>query len=189
MIIKKCSKCKSEKQSSFFCTNKKSKDGLQGWCRECINAARRKPPKNEETLIREKEERRHLKLEKKRQHYQKNKEKYRKTSTEHYKNNSEKYKQRAREWVINNRERHNSNCMQRYTSKMHAFPSWLSKDDKWLIQQFYDIAKIRTETTGVKYHVDHIVPLRGKIVCGLHVPWNLQVITASQNCSKRNFFV
>jgi hypothetical protein len=51
----------------------------------------------------------------------------------------------------------------------------------------YALAKKMQETTGVAYHVDHILPLVSPIVCGFHSPENLRVITAKENWSKRNF--
>ncbi len=62
----------------------------------------------------------------------------------------------------------------------------LSEIYKMLLQAKYDMAQIFTKLSDEKYEVDHMVPLKGKTVCGLHVPWNLQVITKSENSSKSN---
>ncbi len=66
-------------------------------------------------------------------------------------------------------------------------PKWNTPDDRWLMAQFYDVARLRTKATGVVWEVDHILPLRGKEVSGLHVPSNLQVILKAENRAKRNF--
>ena len=62
----------------------------------------------------------------------------------------------------------------------------LSSEYLQQIQDFYWLAKDLFAVTGEAYHVDHIVPLQGKNVCGLHVPWNLQVLPADINLSKGN---
>jgi hypothetical protein len=67
-----------------------------------------------------------------------------------------------------------------------ATPPWLSRQQKTDIRQLYQIAITMTKTTGEQYVVDHIVPLRGESVCGLHVPWNLRVITQEENLAKSN---
>ena len=63
---------------------------------------------------------------------------------------------------------------------------WLSRKQKSEIRQLYQIAITMTQTTGEQYDVDHIYPLRSEVVCGLHVPWNLRVITQQQNLQKSN---
>lgn len=78
--------------------------------------------------------------------------------------------------------------IKRNLNKLLATPSWLSVAQKYEIADFYVQAALLEEKTGVKYHVDHIVPLQGKNVCGLHVPWNLQILTADSNLSKGNRF-
>jgi hypothetical protein len=66
-----------------------------------------------------------------------------------------------------------------------AIPPWLTDEQRDAMQWFYDEARRLTKETGVSHVVDHIEPLRGAHSCGLHVPWNLQVLTDAQNKRKR----
>ncbi len=66
-----------------------------------------------------------------------------------------------------------------------ATPAW---SDRQKIRAVYQAARDLTAKTGVKYHVDHIVPLKGELVCGLHNEFNLQILQAFENLSKRNTF-
>jgi hypothetical protein len=74
----------------------------------------------------------------------------------------------------------------RRSLKLNATPPWLTAIHEAQMQEMYDIARARTVQTGIEHHVDHIHPLKGNGFNGLHVPWNLQVITAFENLSKRN---
>jgi hypothetical protein len=76
--------------------------------------------------------------------------------------------------------------MQRLASKLSATPKWLSKQELTWIQDYYFAARAHKESFGIVLSVDHIVPLRGKTVCGLHVPWNLCLRTKSDNSKKNN---
>lgn len=81
-----------------------------------------------------------------------------------------------------------ANTAKRRLAKMHRTPSWLTVDDYWMIEQAYELAAIRTKQFGFSWHVDHIVPLQGKLVSGLHTPYNLQVIPGAENVRKLNNF-
>ena len=67
-----------------------------------------------------------------------------------------------------------------------ATPPWLTRKQKSEIRQLYQIAITMSKTTGERYVVDHIIPLQGEDVCGLHVPWNLRVTTQEENLKKSN---
>lgn len=71
-------------------------------------------------------------------------------------------------------------------AKDNRFPDWA---DKNVISEFYELAKQLSKETGISHHVDHIIPLRGKLVSGLHVPENLQVIPYNENISKSNKYI
>lgn len=67
-----------------------------------------------------------------------------------------------------------------------ATPTWLTREQKSEMRALYQTAITLTQTTGEAYVVDHIYPLRSEVVCGLHVPWNLRVMTRHENLRKAN---
>jgi len=71
-------------------------------------------------------------------------------------------------------------------NRQKRVPKWIDTEDKWLMKEVYSLAEIRTKMFGFAWHVDHIIPLCGKIVSGLHVPINLRVIPAAENMAKYN---
>lgn len=70
-----------------------------------------------------------------------------------------------------------------------ATPKWLTAEQRMEIRLKYRLAIEMSRATGTRYAVDHIVPLQGATVCGLHVPWNLQVIPQEENLKKFNKLV
>lgn len=99
--------------------------------------------------------------------------------------NKDKVARWKRRWEIKNPAYLCAKTAKYMARKKQACPLWLTSADFFAIEQFYIIAK-EFSKTGVPHHVDHTVPLQGKNVCGLHVPWNLQVIPAVDNIRKSN---
>ena len=79
------------------------------------------------------------------------------------------------------------NGAKRRATKLKATPKWLKDYHEDDIKKIYEYRTELNKIAGyVMFHVDHIVPLQGNNVCGLHVPWNLRVITAEENLQKGN---
>jgi hypothetical protein len=89
-------------------------------------------------------------------------------------------------WKTNNSDQVLADNKVRRRKHRQATPPWITRKQKSEIRQLYQIAITMSKTTGERYVVDHIVPLRSDFVCGLHVPWNLRVITQEENLKKSN---
>jgi len=127
--------------------------------------------------------------------------------------NSEQHKQAIKNWVLSNKEHYaakgkewrtknalrvsannaawaKANPMKRISQKVKRRAAHANANVSWrndfFIGEIYELAKLRTKVMGFPWHVDHIVPLTSKLVCGLHVENNLQVIPATQNIVKHN---
>lgn len=97
---------------------------------------------------------------------------------------------KVKRYHATNRKRHagriNANNKFRACRKLQATPPWLTAAQLKQIEAYYCEAKRLEQADGIKRHVDHIYPLQGKTVCGLHVPWNLQILLAKENLKKHN---
>lgn len=161
-MFKSCTTCKAEKPLIAFHNDKKAKDGLSYICKVCANQKTRL-----HSSQRDREERLKIKRiwqDKNRQH------------VNEYNNT----------WVKQNPEKHAARQAERKARKNQASPPWLTEEQRQASSDMYKLAKKFKDTFGLQYHVDHIIPLKGKTVCGLHVPWNLQILEASLNLKKSN---
>lgn len=127
-------------------------------------------------------------LEQKKEYYKKNREEIRAKQSEYVSKNREKLLLANRQWRKNNPEKARANDVKNRYNRYQAIPPWLTDEQQREINAIYRKCKMITRETGIKHHVDHIIPINGRNVCGLHIPDNLQILTASENCSKKNSF-
>jgi hypothetical protein len=116
----------------------------------------------------------------------KNRDHVRSSNLNWQKQNREKCRASSLAWAKRNKQKISHNTVAYNARKAKAQPSWLSAIQLAQVAEMYDVALAKTVQTGIVHHVDHIYPLKGLEGCGLHVPWNLQVIPASENISKGN---
>ncbi len=168
-MLKLCTKCGISKEVSDFYSNPKR----QSWCISCCREnVRNWQNRNRQKIQDYNKERYELDLN--------HRESERSRSKDNYRSNrdtpSYKSKKASREAY-------------RRSYKLQATPVWLTRDHLEEIKYFYWLCSDLKITTGQNYEVDHIVPLKGKNVCGLHVPWNLQILPDQLNRIKHNSYI
>ena len=161
--MKTCTKCLINKNCEFFHKDASRKDGYRNICKECVSA--------------------YMKV-----NHEKNKVHITAKAIKWVAENREKHNAKCNKWAKQNPAKVNARTARRYACKTQATPKWLDVDDHWMIEQAYELAALRTKMFGFPWEVDHVVPLRGKKVMGLHVPWNLQVVAQTENRHKSNTF-
>ena len=174
--VKTCSICNVTKATSEFYSRPESEDGFRNNCKKChTSAAKQRYRKNKDAKIKYAREYRKLAPERVRQ-----------SKAAYYKKNKQKINKKNAEYMQNNRHIKAEITARRKARKLNATPHWLTKEDLEIIKWIYQARDCYSKAKGVLYHVDHIVPLQGKDVCGLHVWWNMQLLPAEQNLSKGN---
>lgn len=105
---------------------------------------------------------------------------------QYHSKNKDACNEASRQWRKLNPDKHNflTTAYKRHVKR--ATPSWLTETQKGQTEHMYFMSREAYLMTGEQYHVDHIIPLRGETVCGLHVPWNLQVLPSDLNLKKSN---
>lgn len=168
--MKKCSKCKENKDLSEFYSNKSRKNGKSPQCKKCCKEYERK---NKDKIRARKQK-----------YHENNKEKINSKTRQWNKKNKKWCREYRRQYRADNPHNNSNRCARRRANKIRATLPGFEKD----IEEVYRLCKDLQWLSEELLVVDHIIPLSNKKVCGLHVPWNLQIITETKNLQKKNKF-
>lgn len=160
---KYCPKCKDIKKFYKFSKNPYTKSGCASICIKCSDVFRKEKGYSNS--------------------YSGYTNRHKEYARKNYLKNKEKVDKKNKEWYDQNPHKRCHYVNKRRAAKFNATPKW-SEDSK--IEVLYEKAKWLGSLTGLKYHVDHIVPLQGENVCGLHVWNNLQILERKINIRKSN---
>lgn len=180
--MKTCVKCLKDKCESDFYFRKDTKN-YRNSCKSCEKIRTKNYYINNLKICKES----------RKKYYEGNKELFKEKSKKYYHNrkNCLDFKRKKSEsfqkWRLNNPEKHAEKERRRRAYLILQTPKWLSKKDIQNIKSIYKMCKNKSNINEkVYYHVDHIIPLKSEVVCGLHVPWNLRIIEATKNLKKYN---
>lgn len=163
MTTKICKECKKDLPLEEYYASKRQRLGVRSKCKSCMNTYR----KERYNSVTKQEER---------------------DASDAWRNrNREKARAYCTKWREKNKPRKAEQERIRKAKESLAKPAWLSKEQKDKILWYYAVAQ-EIRKSGIPCEVDHIIPLQGKNVCGLHVPWNLQILTKEENAKKHNSF-
>lgn len=173
IAAKVCKRCELEKPVAEFRPDIRYKDGFGSWCSECHRK------RNSEWA---KENRARLSA-KSAAWRRENKELAQAINRRFKQANKERLAAEHAEWAQKNKDKRRATTAKRKAAKLRATPAWA---DLEAIAAIYRRAAEIEAATGQRMHVDHIIPLQHPLVCGLHVPENLQILTGPENESKKN---
>lgn len=174
--MKKCTNCETEKEVGEFYSN--GKGGYRSRCKSCYSLY--KSPKRKEVLRKYRENNNQSIKESAKRYRDSNKQKLKDSFKEYRKRTENKAGKRYRS---RNKGRYSYYAAKRRAAKLKATPKWVDWDK---IRLIYQKAKELSDLLGITLEVDHVIPLQGKDVCGLHTWDNLQLLESSINYSKGN---
>ncbi len=170
--MKTCRGCSEKKDFSLFAKSSRDADGYQRYCKDCKKALYY--ASHEKNRLKQKD------------YYKNHRDDCLVKMSEYQKANRTAANERNRKWASTNKATKAANLARYRSAKDNRTPKWLTEEHYNQIKEKYWLAEDLRKVTGETYHVDHIVPLRGENVSGLHVPWNLQILPMDLNCSKSN---
>jgi len=186
-----CNKCTLDKDQSEFYKKKNCSTGYSKICKLCViikvkssyNKEKRSLyNKEQRTLVQNNEKLRNERnLNNRIRYHTKTKKKHNELTKRYYKNNKEKASKLAKEYYLNNKKSYRNRDAKRRAKEIQAdlASKWKSKELMNKIKEIY-------LNCPDGFEVDHIIPLTNDMVCGLHVPCNLQYLSVYENRSKSN---
>lgn len=184
--FKKCNVCKQHKDLESFYNSKATRDGKTYKCKDCSKAYSSKYKKENKDAV-EQYSKSYLK------DYYKNNRKERLLWQKDYRERNLDYRReydrkQSKRYYENNKDGFLEKNARRRANKLQATPPWVDEEHKKRLRSIYRACRNASCQSGKQHHVDHIIPLNGDNVCGLHVWWNLRIVPAKENLSKGNRF-